>query len=105
MRHVCESPKDIWNNLLCKRCLFIPGGGNHRETKGRHYWRRRICQSGDIVNYIKLKDKVELTAIVDMDDQGVKQNVEAYGFRHEFTDYNEMFANVELDAVSICTAR
>jgi predicted dehydrogenase len=62
-----------------------------------------IAQAAHIANYKKHADRVELVAIADVNEQTLRYNAEAHGFAHTFTDYNEMFAQVELDAVSVCT--
>jgi predicted dehydrogenase len=62
-----------------------------------------FARASHIVNYKKLSDKVELVALADVSEQIVKQNLDEHGFQYGFTDYNEMLAKVELDAVSVCT--
>lgn len=62
-----------------------------------------IAQAAHINNYKKHGDKVELVAIADVNKGVLQRNIEEHGFAYAFEDYSEMFANVELDAVSICT--
>ncbi|RAP78429.1 Gfo/Idh/MocA family protein [Paenibacillus montanisoli] len=62
-----------------------------------------FSRASHIVNYKKLNDKVELVALADVNEQIVKQNLDEFGFQYGFTDYAEMLADVELDAVSVCT--
>ncbi|MFC4619050.1 Gfo/Idh/MocA family protein [Camelliibacillus cellulosilyticus] len=62
-----------------------------------------IAQGVHIPNYKKAGDKVDIVAIADV----VKEKAEACAKAHDipqvFTDYHEMFENVEIDAVSVCT--
>ncbi|MGI6538249.1 MAG: Gfo/Idh/MocA family protein [Caldicoprobacterales bacterium] len=48
-------------------------------------------------------DNVELYAACDINEQRVKDYARKYGYKHVFTDYNEMLKLEELDAVSVCT--
>lgn len=61
-----------------------------------------IANGAHINNYKRNSDKVELVAVADVLEDVVKKNVEEHGFKHGFTDYNEMLSKVELDAVSVC---
>lgn len=61
-----------------------------------------IAQGVHIANY-KKHSEVELVAIADVNEGIVKKNIEDHGFKHGFSDFNEMLEKVELDAVSICT--
>lgn len=62
-----------------------------------------VAQWAHIANYKKYSDHIELVAIADVSEAVLQRNKENHGFQHTFTDYNEMLANVELDAVSVCT--
>ena len=44
-----------------------------------------------------------LHAICDLNEQRAKQTAEKYGFARVYTDVRDLFADPELDAVSICT--
>ena len=48
-------------------------------------------------------DNVEFYAACDINEDRVKAFSQKYGFKHAFTDFNEMLKLDELDAVSICT--
>ncbi|WP_246132024.1 Gfo/Idh/MocA family protein [Paenibacillus hemerocallicola] len=62
-----------------------------------------IAQAAHINNYKKHADRVELVAIADVNEATVRRNIEEHGFAYGFADFNEMFENAELDAVSVCT--
>lgn len=53
--------------------------------------------------YKALPDLVELVACCDIDGAKAKKYAEDNGFARFYTDYNEMVAKEELDAVSVCT--
>lgn len=53
--------------------------------------------------YKAIPDLVEVAACCDIDGEKAKRYSEAYGIPNCYTDYNEMFANENLDAVSVCT--
>ncbi|MBD0382181.1 Gfo/Idh/MocA family protein [Paenibacillus sedimenti] len=48
-------------------------------------------------------EEAELYAICDMNQTRAENKAQQYGIPHVYTDYKEMLANPELDAVSICT--
>ncbi|WP_028545973.1 Gfo/Idh/MocA family protein [Paenibacillus taiwanensis] len=48
-------------------------------------------------------DHVEIYAICDLNEERAKAKAEKYGATHVYTDYNELLANADIDAVSICT--
>jgi predicted dehydrogenase len=62
-----------------------------------------IATSAHIPAYQKLADAVEIVAVCDVDEKRVKQVAEQFNVPHTFTDYTEMVAMEELDAVSVCT--
>lgn len=47
--------------------------------------------------------EVELYAICDLNEERARNKAEKYGARKVFTDYREMLADPELEAVSVCT--
>ncbi|HEX2926812.1 MAG TPA: Gfo/Idh/MocA family oxidoreductase, partial [Ruminiclostridium sp.] len=51
----------------------------------------------------KALDNVELYAVCDINEERARNSAEKNGFKHVFTDYNEMLKMPELDAVSVCT--
>jgi predicted dehydrogenase len=51
----------------------------------------------------KALENVELYAACDINEQRVNEYAQKYGYKHVFTDYNEMLKLEELDAVSVCT--
>lgn len=59
--------------------------------------------SGAHISGYKALDNVELYAACDINEERVKACAEKNGFKHVFTDYNEMLKLEELDAVSVCT--
>ena len=46
---------------------------------------------------------VSITAVCDIDQQRAENFAKQHDIKHVFTDYNEMVAMPELDAVSVCT--
>jgi len=52
--------------------------------------------------YLK-NEKVELLAFCDINEERLKQKGELHGVKQLYTDYNELLANPEIEAVSICT--
>ncbi|MBP3368807.1 MAG: Gfo/Idh/MocA family oxidoreductase [Clostridia bacterium] len=67
-----------------------------------------IIGSGGISNahtkgYLQLKDRVELVACCDIDEEKAKRYAEHYGIPTYYTDYNEMLAKENLDCVSVST--
>lgn len=52
--------------------------------------------------YEKQKD-VELVAICDLNEQRANEKARQYGIGQVYTDYTELLANPEIEAVSICT--
>lgn len=51
----------------------------------------------------KALENVEIYAVCDINEQRAKDCAKKNNIKHVFTDYNEMLALSELDAVSICT--
>lgn len=58
------------------------------------------CHMG---GYKALKDKVEVVAVCDIDEEKVKAYAQQYEVPRWYTDYNEMMAKEQLDCVSVCT--
>ena len=53
--------------------------------------------------YKALTDKCEVVAVCDLDEKKAKAYAEKYSVPAYYTDFNEMFANEKIDAVSVCT--
>ena len=53
--------------------------------------------------YQAQKDRVELVACCDLDEDKVKAYAESYGFQRWYTDLHDMMEKEELDCVSVCT--
>ena len=51
----------------------------------------------------KRNENTELYAFCDIDREKLEENGKKHGVEKLFTDYNEMLALPELDAVSVCT--
>ncbi|WP_010275086.1 Gfo/Idh/MocA family protein [Paenibacillus senegalensis] len=47
--------------------------------------------------------EVEIYAVCDLNEERAREKAEQYGATHVFTDYNELLALPEIDAVSVCT--
>ncbi|WP_394218161.1 Gfo/Idh/MocA family protein [Halobacillus trueperi] len=60
-----------------------------------------IAQGRHIPSFLDLKDKVELTAVQDVNEGRAEEVAEAHQIPYVFKDYQDMFAKV--DAVTICT--
>ncbi len=61
-----------------------------------------IAQNAHIPAYLK-QDDMELVAVCDLKEDRAKEVAEKYGMKHYTTDYNELLALDDVDAVSICT--
>ena len=61
-----------------------------------------ICQNSHIPAYLK-QDDVELVAVCDLKAERAQEVKEKYGMKYAFTDFNDLVALDEIDAVSVCT--
>ena len=61
-----------------------------------------IAQNAHIPAYLKQAD-AELVAVCDLKEDRAKGVAEKYGMKHVTTDYNELVALDDVDAVSVCT--
>jgi len=61
-----------------------------------------IAQNAHLPAYLKQKD-VELVAACDIKESRVKEVAEKYGMKYAVTDFHDLVAIDEIDAVSICT--
>ena len=64
--------------------------------------------TGGIANFqvkqlLERRKDVQIVAGCDVSEEAVKKFAEEFNVPHTFSDYNEMLAHEELDAVSICT--
>ncbi len=67
-----------------------------------------IIGSGGISNahthgYLALRDRVEIVACCDIDEEKAKRYAKQYNIPAYYVDYNEMLAKENLDCVSVCT--
>lgn len=53
--------------------------------------------------YKKLGDQVEIFGVCDLNEERAQKTARDFGAKHVFTDYHELLAQEELDAVSVCT--
>ena len=53
--------------------------------------------------YRKLGDRVEIVGICDIIESRARAAADDFGVKRTYTDYNELFAERNLDAVSVCT--
>ncbi|UOQ45589.1 Gfo/Idh/MocA family oxidoreductase [Halobacillus salinarum] len=60
-----------------------------------------IAQDRHIPSYLKLKNKVELTAVQDVNEARAKEAAEKFHIPNVFSNYHDLFK--EVDAVTICT--
>jgi len=61
-----------------------------------------IAQNAHIPAYLKQKD-VELVGICDLNGTRAKEVADKYGFKYAVTDFNDLLACDDIDAVSVCT--
>lgn len=60
-----------------------------------------IAQDRHIPAYLHFKEKVDIVAVQDLNQERAKEVAEKYNIEHVFSDYHELFSVV--DAVTICT--
>lgn len=51
----------------------------------------------------KNNPNVELVAVCDLNEERAREKAERFGIPNVYTDYNELLANPEVEAVSVCT--
>lgn len=61
-----------------------------------------IARHAHLPSYQKVSDKAEVVAVCDIVKENAQKFAEEFKVPYVFTDYQKMFAEVELDAVSIC---
>lgn len=61
-----------------------------------------IAQNAHIPAYLKQKD-VELVAVCDIKEERAKEVAQKYDMKYAVTDFNDLAAIDEIDAVSVCT--
>ncbi len=64
--------------------------------------------TGGIANFqvkqlLERRKDVQIVAGCDVSEEAVKKFAEEFNVPHTFSDYNELLAHDEVDAVSICT--
>lgn len=62
-----------------------------------------IANIAHIPNYLKLNELVEITAVCDVNKEKAQVCADQYGIVNVYNDYDQMFDEQELDAVSVCT--
>ncbi|HEV7216440.1 MAG TPA: Gfo/Idh/MocA family oxidoreductase, partial [Chloroflexota bacterium] len=62
-----------------------------------------IARSVHIPGFQRLADRVELVSAFDIAAERVAATAKEFGIPHVFTDFEQMLAGPELDAVAICT--
>lgn len=62
-----------------------------------------IAKGAHLPNYLKCGDKVEIVAVTDVVKEKAEELAMEFGIPNVFTNYEKMFKEVEIDAVSICT--
>jgi predicted dehydrogenase len=63
----------------------------------------QIVEVTHMPNYMKNSELIETLSIVDVNLERAKYIAEKFNIPYYFSSYEEMFKNVELDAVSVCT--
>ncbi len=53
--------------------------------------------------YQKMGDRIDYVACCDLNEERAKKFAEKYGFKKYYTDYKQMLAENEFDAVEVCT--
>lgn len=61
-----------------------------------------IAQNAHIPAYLKQPD-VELAGVCDLKEERAKEVKEKYNMKYAFTDFNDLVAIKEIDAISVCT--
>lgn len=62
-----------------------------------------IARGAHIPGYLAASDRAELVACADVNEERARQVAAEFGIAHAFGDYRTMLAEIELDAVSVCT--
>ncbi|NUK30269.1 Gfo/Idh/MocA family oxidoreductase [Parageobacillus sp. VR-IP] len=62
-----------------------------------------IARDVHIPNYLKCGKKVEIVAIADVVREKAEELAKNFNIPNVFTDYEQMLAEVDIDAVSVCT--
>ncbi|MCK5328808.1 MAG: Gfo/Idh/MocA family oxidoreductase [Candidatus Latescibacteria bacterium] len=62
-----------------------------------------IAQGAHLPGYAALEDEVEIVACCDVDEKVAKAAAERFGAKKVFTDYRDMLALKDIQAVSVCT--
>src|SRR5688500_11241665 len=62
-----------------------------------------IAQSCHMKGYASMPDDVEMVAVCDISEETCQKAAGAYGVTKTYTDYRELLADPEVDAVSVAT--
>jgi len=62
-----------------------------------------IAQAAHLPGYTSIPDQCEVVAICDIKPTAIEETEKGFGKFKVYTDYKELLANKEIDAVSICT--
>lgn len=62
-----------------------------------------IAFSAHLPAILRLRDEYELVAVADIREENAERAAEEFGAESHYTDYREMLAREQLDAVDICT--
>jgi predicted dehydrogenase len=62
-----------------------------------------IAQNAHMPGYAAIPDLCEIVAVADSNPEVARQAAEKFGVKRLFTDYQELLALPEVDAVSVCT--
>src|SRR5438552_18203483 len=62
-----------------------------------------IAQSCHMPGYASIPDKCEIIAVADANEETAKTAAEKFGVSKVFTDYKDLLALPEIDAVSVAT--
>ncbi len=62
-----------------------------------------IAQAQHMPAYARLTDKAQIVAVADANEETARSAAEKFGAQRWFTDYRELLAMSEIDAVSVCT--
>lgn len=62
-----------------------------------------IAPKKHIPTLLRLKDKVEIVALCDLNEVVVKKVAEKFGIKKYYTDFSDMLSGEKLDVIDICT--
>ncbi|MGG3623985.1 Gfo/Idh/MocA family oxidoreductase [Bacillus gobiensis] len=62
-----------------------------------------IARNVHIPNYLRQGNRIEIVSVCDVNEAAAKSCAEEFGIQHTFTSYEDMFRELDIDAVSVCT--